>query len=105
MIYSNEFSFGLDFSAAITMPLMGFWNAVIYTTASWTTVKWLFVSGLVRPDSSCCREVIGRGTNGRLELPSFKDREDYPLRVIRVSLAERLQAMAVVSTKGDGCGV
>jgi len=103
MVHPGEVSFGFNFSASMTLPLMGFWNAVIYTTTSWTALKWLFAGGFWRPSTSCCREAVNGITKRRLELPTSEDREDYPPRVIRGSLADRLKAMTVVSTKGCGC--
>ncbi|MCJ1295562.1 hypothetical protein MMC34_007125 [Xylographa carneopallida] len=42
LIYPNEVTFSFNYAGALVLPLMGYWNAVIYTTTSWTAVKSLF---------------------------------------------------------------
>ncbi|MCJ1387419.1 hypothetical protein MMC18_000262 [Xylographa bjoerkii] len=42
LIYPNEVTFSYNYAGALVLPLMGFWNAVIYTTTSWEAVKSLF---------------------------------------------------------------
>ncbi|MCJ1434383.1 hypothetical protein MMC27_003751 [Xylographa pallens] len=44
LIYPNEVTFSYNYAGGLVLPLMGFWNAVIYTTTSWEAVKSLFAN-------------------------------------------------------------
>lgn len=103
MVHPGPAPFGYNVSAATTLPLLGFWNAVIYTTISWTAVKRLFAGGLGGTSICRCRAAICRKLRGETVLPTVEDREDYPPRAIRMNLAERLTAMTDNSNRGWGC--
>lgn len=47
MIHPSLVSVPFTYASGVVLPLMGFWNAVIYTTTSWAAVKMLF-SGAAR---------------------------------------------------------
>lgn len=42
------------------LPLMGFWNSVIYTTTSWEAVKFLYADAHLRFSDELGRPVGGR---------------------------------------------
>ncbi|MCJ1486643.1 hypothetical protein MMC06_006821 [Schaereria dolodes] len=39
LAHPKEISFGFNYAAGLVLPLMGFWNAIIYITTSWSAVK------------------------------------------------------------------
>lgn len=41
--------FSLNYAAGLVLPLMGFWNAVIYVTTSWGACRSLFDRHVARP--------------------------------------------------------
>ena len=91
LLYPDSVSYGLNFAAALVLPLMGFWNAVIYITTSWVACRGLFkkVKGIHNPYRPQTRSYsIGWGTSGRktkLELDDAasltrKQRESHEAR-------------------------
>ncbi|MCJ1408380.1 hypothetical protein MMC19_002455 [Ptychographa xylographoides] len=42
LVHPTEVSFTANYAGGLVLPLMGFWNAVIYTTTSWRAVQSLF---------------------------------------------------------------
>ncbi len=42
LIHPSLVSVGFTYASGIVLPLMGFWNSVIYITTSWTAVRMLF---------------------------------------------------------------
>ncbi|MCJ1283037.1 hypothetical protein MMC26_002364 [Xylographa opegraphella] len=42
LFYPNETTFSFNYAGGLVLPMMGFWNAVIYTTTSWEAVQSLF---------------------------------------------------------------
>lgn len=68
LYHTANSSFGMAYSTGLVLPLMGFWNAVIYTTISWDAVMDLFAGNLNRRKS--------RSWNGHLFRPSEWKRSD-----------------------------
>ena len=54
VIHPTTVSVPLTFATGIVIPLMGFWNAVIYITTSWAAVRMLF-SGRLNANGSVKR--------------------------------------------------
>ena len=46
LVYPERISVPFTYASAVVLPLMGFWNSVIYTTTSWTACKTLFGKAL-----------------------------------------------------------
>ena len=62
LFHSANSNFAMAYSTGLVLPLMGFWNAVIYVTISWDAVMDLFAGNLNRRRS--------RSWNGLLLRPS-----------------------------------
>lgn len=43
LVHPDRVSLPFSYASAIVLPLMGFWNSVIFFTTSWAAVKMLFV--------------------------------------------------------------
>lgn len=44
LIYPGHVSVPFTYASSVVLPLMGFWNSVIYITTSWTACKLLFAN-------------------------------------------------------------
>ena len=42
LVHPDKVSLPFSYASAIVLPLMGFWNSVIFFTTSWTAVKMVF---------------------------------------------------------------
>lgn len=69
LVHPDQVSYPLSLAAAIVIPLMGFWNSVIYVTTSWGAVRQLLRGELGRPD------VLGGCGKWRRERMSVKEIE------------------------------
>lgn len=49
LIYPDLISVPFSYASGVVLPLMGFWNSVIYITTSWAAVKMLFSGTSRRP--------------------------------------------------------
>jgi hypothetical protein len=75
LIHPSLISVPFTYASSVVLPLMGFWNAVIYTTTSWAAVKMLF-SGTARLPSrgrSMPRIEIGGNISKRRSRGSLSD--------------------------------
>ncbi|MCJ1254764.1 hypothetical protein MMC24_002580 [Lignoscripta atroalba] len=75
LAHPTHFSFGLHYAAGLVLPLMGFWNTVIYITTSWSAVKALFTG--TAPLSFRSMSVVERS---RVMSLDAKSREESGLR-------------------------
>ena len=48
LAYPNRVSFGYNFAGALVLPLMGFWNSIIYLVISHETLKEIFHGHIYR---------------------------------------------------------
>ena len=48
LVYPSLISLPFTYASSVVLPLMGFWNALIYVTTSWAAVKMLFSCASVR---------------------------------------------------------
>lgn len=86
LVYPDRVSYGLNLASAVVLPLQGVWNAVIYFTTSWRTVReegartwegrrrarW-WPSALLRSSGSRgARAARGSGGGGGLILPNIR---------------------------------
>lgn len=51
LVHDDQESYGLTVSAAVVLPLMGFWNSVIYLIVSHDIIRELFIRHFRRPSS------------------------------------------------------
>ncbi|MCJ1397281.1 hypothetical protein MMC11_000473 [Xylographa trunciseda] len=102
LIYPNEVSFSFNYAGGLVLPLMGFWNAVIYTTTSWEAVKSLFAdlsSSIAERkfDGSLVGHVRFRSMGiemGRPASLSSHERDNNPASEIRGSFTDSMKRLA-----------
>ena len=92
-------SFPFNYTAGLVLPLMGFWNTVIYVVTSWDAVKTLFHTAprRVRPvsltymagDMGRARNISSRGVSVREISPERRKRGHQ-----RNSLSDSLKGLA-----------
>ena len=58
VIHPSLVSLPFSYGSAITIPLMGFWNSVIYTTTSWAAVRLLFSGELKAKKGAVMRSSV-----------------------------------------------
>lgn len=66
LIHPSLVSLPFSYASGIVLPLMGFWNSIIYITTSWATVRLLF-SGKLKGNSVSVKR-SSAGFNGRPSL-------------------------------------
>lgn len=59
LIHPALVSLPFSYASGIVLPLMGFWNSVIYITTSWGAVRLLFSGKLNQKSGSVKRSSIG----------------------------------------------
>ena len=75
LVHPELVSVSFTYASGVVLPLLGFWNAVIYTTTSWAAVCMLF-SGKLRGNDAISRSsttVIGRPSMNRRRTGSVSD--------------------------------
>ena len=92
-------SFGLNYAAGLVLPLMGFWNTVIYIVTSWDAVKSLVHSAPSRVRSlSLIRAAGDMGRARTISSGGMSVREVSPERIRRGhkrnSLSDSMKGLA-----------
>ncbi|MCJ1475435.1 hypothetical protein MMC13_004097 [Lambiella insularis] len=64
LLYPHDISFSYNYAGGLVLPLMGFWNSVIYTATSWDAVQSLFADS-----RSPCGGLFGPSLRGRVGRP------------------------------------
>ena len=114
LVHPTELSFPLNYSAGLVLPLMGFWNSVIYITTSWAAVKTLFpqtsifsrttaeVHGLARKSMSHARtgSAATRGMGRSRTLSSGEISREYGLGVAMPIAQKKSRGSLSDSMKG-----
>jgi hypothetical protein len=85
LTHPNEINWGYTYAAGLVLPLMGWWNFVIYVTTSWDAVCALFAPCLGRgrmrhSQGTIADEIAGRNSRGNRE-----KRSSGALRVENIS--------------------
>lgn len=88
LVHPDLVSVPFTYASGVVLPLMGFWNSVIYITTSWTPCKMLFrglFCNIPHQPSTASR---GRSSN------SFEERPRRSTKTSEETVSESLKGLA-----------
>lgn len=68
LVHPSLISVPFTYASGIVLPLMGFWNSVIYVTTSWAAVRMLFSGKLNEKGTGSVKRGCSVGCSGRPSL-------------------------------------
>ncbi|KAM0799326.1 hypothetical protein BDR22DRAFT_330488 [Usnea florida] len=90
LVYPSSVSLPFSYASGIVLPLMGFWNALIYTTTSWAAVRLLF-SGSLKESREC----------GKRSSVGFRRGPTLSARTLTGADSDSVKGLALERRSGD----
>lgn len=84
LIHPSLVSLPFTYASGIVLPLMGFWNSVIYITTSWAAVRLLFSGKLNEKDGSMKRSSIAFNSRPNLGVRKWTGTESDSVKGLAV---------------------